>query len=98
MDKETDECVWNKLTEEAGDEETVIIVNPNQVARAMNLCDALSVRFVGPDVCIPILVLCGQLCRDILPEEVMKQWPEGRLAVAFIVVMGRCVVEPNGSV
>ena len=52
-------------------------MNPNQVAWAIHLRNALRERCVHRRIRWPVRVRGRVLRRDILPKQVVEQWPEG---------------------
>ena len=76
MHEEADGGVWKRLTEERRDEEQVVVVDPDQVAGPVHLCDALREGDVDGFVRGPVRVCRGVLGRDILPEQIVEQRPE----------------------
>ena len=74
--EEADGGVWKRLTEERRDEEQVVVVDPDQVAGPVHLCDALREGDVDGLVRGPVRVCRGVLGCDILPEQIVEQRPE----------------------
>lgn len=67
MHKQADVRIGDVLPNEAGNEEAVVVVDPDEIAGLIQLDDALGVRLVGPLVRLPVLILDRQLGSYILP-------------------------------
>ena len=67
VDEETDSGIWENLTDEAGDEEQVVVVNPDQVAWLVDSLDSLSERLVHGSVRSPVFVCACIFGGNILP-------------------------------
>ena len=77
MEEEADDGVREELADELGHDEQVVVVHPNEVARAVDVDDGLGVCFIGGEVVGPVGVCGGVFSGDVLPEEIVEERPEG---------------------
>jgi hypothetical protein len=70
-------CAANLLSQESRHEEEVVVVHPDEVTWAVDVCDAPCKSEIHGLVGWVVSV-CGRILGcNILPEEVVKEWPEG---------------------
>lgn len=67
MHEQADVRIGDVLPNEAGDEEAVVVVDPDEIAGLVQLDDALGVRLVSALIRLPVLILDWQLGSYILP-------------------------------
>lgn len=68
--------VVDLLTQESGEKHQMVILHPDQIAVAHNLCDGLCKQAVGLLVCAPILLIERDLTGVVMeqgPENAMKR-------------------------
>jgi hypothetical protein len=76
VNKEAYRSVGELVPDHPREEQQVIVVNPNEVARLVDLDDAASK--CGVCFCVEGVVhICRCVFRgDVLPEEIVKEWPQ----------------------
>jgi len=82
------------VSEDGGQAQQVIIVNPDHVTRLPDVGDDIGKHLVG------LLVLLPELDREIcarLLEEVVKQGPQHSIAKAVVVVLCQIIGEVDGN-
>ena len=67
MYEETDDSIWNELTKEMRDEEEVVVVYPDEVARFVDLRDTPRIDIVRFLVFAPVFISARSFGRDVLP-------------------------------
>jgi hypothetical protein len=76
VDKEPYMRVWGMCADHAGNKEEVVIVDPDKISR-LELCEkCVGISLVRLLVRSEGLVLNGNFCGDVLPEQVVEQRPE----------------------
>lgn len=68
--------VVDLLTQQSGEKHQMVILHPDQIAVAYNLCDSLGKQAVGLLVCAPILLIERDLTGVVVeqgPENAMKK-------------------------
>jgi len=68
VNKETDESVWDDISELARQEKQMVIVDPDEIARPEDRLYPFRVRLICCDICTPVCYFlgCSFMC-DILP-------------------------------
>ena len=92
VDEKADVGVGYQLSNEPRNEQAVVVVDPDEITRLVQLSDALGVSLVSPKVCLPVSVFDGQLGCDVLPKKIVEQGPESLLAITFVVIVRSGIV------
>lgn len=76
MDEETDVRVGVMFADEFGEEEEMVILDPDEVSGLVDGFESVGVGFVGHVIGFEVGVVRGDFVGYVLPKEVMEEGPE----------------------
>jgi hypothetical protein len=79
VEKETNGCVGQPVTQHSGKQHQVVVVHPNYVVRFVTIDNCFAEDTICFDICIPAFCFKFQL-----RGEVVKDWPECLIGVALV--------------